>query len=1209
MLSIIENQNIEEVLELKESNQINSNILTSESNKNENQSNNQNEIKNEKIDKVEVSINSQITNFEGSSNENENSDENKNESFNNENEKKNFEISKEKEEKKIENIENSLINVGNVQNTLTNFPEKELIKENGNAQNALKNLPEKVEKDNLKNILENIQDKKENENERKNSTNLPEKKVKNESENENLKDKLVNLPKKEEEENKNKKNTLTNLKEKEKKKENEKLRNTLVNMPEKDKKKENEYIQVNLQELEEKQINENEINDLENCSGKEEKNENENIQNSLKIITEKEVKKENENTQNLSSNILEKVQMKNNDNSKITSENSPEKEDKKSDQNMQSISYDLPEKKEKENISNSLINIQNKKGNQNIQNTLVNLQEKKENVQNTSENFPKKEEIKENVENILSILQEIEEKKENKNIQNISENLQEKEEKIESVDLQNCFMNLSLKENIKLNNIEKKEIKEKEKNINKNGKNNIQKKNNINTKTTIKENIIDKKENIPKINKTFKKDISEDKEEIIRNKEKEALNNSVKEEYQNDNSQVIKENEKDKTIMTLDIKEEVKIKIKTENLNEKEEKTYNIFNDKNEGIKEEDKENKNNKDIEELPGDKEEKLENQNENKNNKKKVFNLEEKNKILGQKKDEEKSLELIEHLKLIQNNEINKEESNKGDKIKNNTKKEERDSNIENENKIDNPVKDKNNNNINNKQKEDREFILDTDEKEDINKSTCNLLNEEEKEYYPKGIKNLGLSCYMNSLLHCLFNITELRKFFIFCYENKKFDKDTQPINYNFAKVMHELLYLDANYINPEYFRKAIGSISNLFSDNKAADATDLFRNLIDSFLTELTPTGDEGINFQGDTPMDKETMLNIIKKEIESNNIIYKYINVYTLTQYKCPAHKGEIYSYESDSNITFFLDNIIKNKKDKSSAITLRECFLYLQNEKENDEFFCPQCNKIIKGNSFDKIVCPPKILVIILNRGKGKKVTNRVIIDTILDISDFIDKNENRESIYYKLIGSCNHTGDSSPSGHYTATCLYKNKYHYFNDSCFQKLSSFQYLGEPYILFYRRQYLNDNDLEIKNEIISHYNNINIEENPSEMKKYETILSEVLKLFIFNKNKHNYKLNYNKNNVFIWKIDNDKNPPLLMDFSKPPVYNLIRITNIENNRQNLEECINYNKIKNININLDKENHNAIYNKIVLFLNRVYESYIIRDKKCWEKCNIM
>ena len=144
---------------------------------------------------------------------------------------------------------------------------------------------------------------------------------------------------------------------------------------------------------------------------------------------------------------------------------------------------------------------------------------------------------------------------------------------------------------------------------------------------------------------------------------------------------------------------------------------------------------------------------------------------------------------------------------------------------------------------------------------------------------------------------------------------------------------------------------------------------------------------------------------MKKEIKKQmkrNIIYKYINIYNLITYECPYknHENNIYNIEFDSNITFHLENILQNRIAKKSEITLEECFKFVQKRRINNKFYCSKCKKIVNGTSFEKILFPPEILIIILNRGKGKKVKNKVKINRILYISDFIHHSYKKKMIY-----------------------------------------------------------------------------------------------------------------------------------------------------------------------------------------------------------------
>ena len=99
----------------------------------------------------------------------------------------------------------------------------------------------------------------------------------------------------------------------------------------------------------------------------------------------------------------------------------------------------------------------------------------------------------------------------------------------------------------------------------------------------------------------------------------------------------------------------------------------------------------------------------------------------------------------------------------------------------------------------------------------------------------MKNFGFSCYINSLLQCLFYIQELRNYFI--SQKDYFNKREQPVCHALSEVMYGLKYEYQDYYEPKNFLKIMGKKNILFCDFRPADTKDLLFNIIDSVLYEL------------------------------------------------------------------------------------------------------------------------------------------------------------------------------------------------------------------------------------------------------------------------------------------------------------------------------------------------------------------------------------
>ena len=327
-------------------------------------------------------------------------------------------------------------------------------------------------------------------------------------------------------------------------------------------------------------------------------------------------------------------------------------------------------------------------------------------------------------------------------------------------------------------------------------------------------------------------------------------------------------------------------------------------------------------------------------------------------------------------------------------------------------------------------------------------------------PKGLYNLGLNCYMNSILQCLFYIPELRNYFIENYYN--FSQE-QPVCKAFSKVMHGLKYAKQNYFEASEFKRIMGMKNSLFKGIKAGDAKDLFFNLIDSLLDELKTENNDEITEtsnanDNDNDNNKHSMYQEAKKETDDNIINNLFIGYYEIV-YECKNQNYNVYSFTSESFILFNLEKI--KEYYQKYEFTIEECFAYNFKRKYATDFFCSNCNEIENNNAEEIIYNPPQILVLILDRGHGKQFIGKVKFEKDLDIKNYTDDDfeNNQNNTKYNIIGVCTHYGTSSSSGHYTACCLTdNNEYYYFSDTYVRKINENSLNDDdPYLLFYRRK--------------------------------------------------------------------------------------------------------------------------------------------------------
>ena len=123
--------------------------------------------------------------------------------------------------------------------------------------------------------------------------------------------------------------------------------------------------------------------------------------------------------------------------------------------------------------------------------------------------------------------------------------------------------------------------------------------------------------------------------------------------------------------------------------------------------------------------------------------------------------------------------------------------------------------------------------------------------------------------------------------------------------------------------------------------------------------------------------------------------------------------------------------------------------------------FCNVCQRSTNCNICTNLVYGPNILILILNRGKGKEFDVKLNFREDLDLTNYVE--EKSFGCKYQLIGVITHLGESGMSGHFISFCKdpFTFKWYKFNDAIVSLVEDFKKevidFGMPYLLFYQKE--------------------------------------------------------------------------------------------------------------------------------------------------------
>ncbi|XP_050541174.1 ubiquitin carboxyl-terminal hydrolase 2-like [Daktulosphaira vitifoliae] len=323
---------------------------------------------------------------------------------------------------------------------------------------------------------------------------------------------------------------------------------------------------------------------------------------------------------------------------------------------------------------------------------------------------------------------------------------------------------------------------------------------------------------------------------------------------------------------------------------------------------------------------------------------------------------------------------------------------------------------------------------------------------------GIRNIGNTCYMNSVLQCLSNTKSLTDYVL----------EDNTTDGKLIKVYRDLLSRiwtgHESPVDTTAFKSAFQRLSPRFAGYEQQDSQEFLRLLLDKLHIDINRVKLKSRNLSDvdDTLKDNALAAEYWRRYLASDNSTVVDLFAGQLkSTLECSVCRHKSITFEA------FWDLSLPLPSGTTDQVSLTDLLANFTQEEVLDFREKPRCSKckvdqkMYKSYSFQKL---PRYLVLHLKRFQGthsyKKITSLVSFPLVsLDMSPFVSSSARaiQSHTKYNLYAVSNHSG-TPIAGHYTAFCKnpISGDWHFFNDSSVSKIISPTKIisNEAYILFY-----------------------------------------------------------------------------------------------------------------------------------------------------------
>jgi ubiquitin C-terminal hydrolase len=324
---------------------------------------------------------------------------------------------------------------------------------------------------------------------------------------------------------------------------------------------------------------------------------------------------------------------------------------------------------------------------------------------------------------------------------------------------------------------------------------------------------------------------------------------------------------------------------------------------------------------------------------------------------------------------------------------------------------------------------------------------------------GIRNIGNTCYMNSIIQCMGNILPLTRYLL---EKTEFESDlrrnTKKRELQFGiqwYYMVNKMWNERKILEPFQFKRIFGELDPRVSGFMEQDAHEILLSFINLLHESVTVSVEMNISGQVKSSRDELLFRSYESWRLMWSNQYSKIVELFGGQMYcslRCPDC-----NYFSDKFESFYTISVPITPETN----TLYDCihqFQELEILDEENKWKCDGCNEMVRGHKKTELWRLPPFLMIHLKRfnHRMQKIVKLIEFEPEIDLSDYISVPTARTK--YTLISSIHHLGGCGGGHYYSNVRKTNGKWLNFDDHQVRLLSNFNDIDKKsaYILIYQR---------------------------------------------------------------------------------------------------------------------------------------------------------